>query len=215
MAISGMVLGVAATMFVSTLQQNRTVTGKTTSSADARIAMEALTRNLRFAVSPGVALDGVDKAAFTVAGARTLTFYTSRGAVTEAADPSPSLVTYAIDTARQCLSRNITTAAVAADGSLSWTPVPAGATCVARGGINSDGSALFSYYPLVTTIAPSPGAIALVSGEVQSADLISIAGVRITLSDTDIANPAVKPTTVQTMVIPVNLINQLKEAATP
>ena len=51
MTLLSLVTTLIATVFVSSLRQNRTVTAKTTSTADARIAMEALSRDLRVALA--------------------------------------------------------------------------------------------------------------------------------------------------------------------
>ncbi|MDP9219012.1 MAG: prepilin-type N-terminal cleavage/methylation domain-containing protein, partial [Actinomycetota bacterium] len=52
MMLASILMLAVGTMFVSGLRQNRTVSGKTTSTADARIAMEAMTRELRVATIP-------------------------------------------------------------------------------------------------------------------------------------------------------------------
>lgn len=207
MVLGAIALTLMSSMFVASLRHNRTVTAKTTATADARIALEGLTRDLRVAVPLSASVP-----AMVLAGPRRVTFYAARGASSATTDPLPSKVDYSVDTTKHCLRRTITPATRAANGALSWPAASAVSTCLARGDINNDGSAIFTYYPRTTTATPTPAAFAFVSGQVATANLGSIAGVSIALTDSDVANPTVKGVQLQDQVALVNVIDQISRA---
>jgi Tfp pilus assembly protein PilW len=201
MAIASIVMVAIGTLFVSSMRENRTVIGKTTSTADASNGMEALTRALRVAtVPPG------QPAAIISATTTSLSFYSSQGTTTATADPQASLVTFTVDTTRKCLYREITPATVVGT-TWSWPTANKKGVCVARGNINTTGNALFTYYPLAAddTIDTTPYAIASVP-----ANLGNIAAVGLSLSVKDTDNNAVAPTTLQDQVTLINVATALQ-----
>jgi Tfp pilus assembly protein PilW len=85
MALLAVILAAVGTVFLSSVRITRTLTVKTATTADARIALEAMTRTLRVALRPkGEAV------ALTVAKTDTITFYTSinRSGTTTAQPPA-------------------------------------------------------------------------------------------------------------------------------
>jgi type II secretory pathway pseudopilin PulG len=193
MMLASILMLAIGTMFVSSLRQNRTVTGKTTSTADARIAMEAMTRELRVAtVPPG------QPAAIVSASPTAVTFYSSIGASTQTTDPRPSLVTLRIDSTNRCLWREMTPATV--EGTTwSWPTTNKVQGCVARGDIASP---LFTYYPINPDDTISTTAFAT---SALSANLANIVAVGLSLSVTDTFNPGVLPTSLQDQVTLINI----------
>jgi Tfp pilus assembly protein PilW len=188
-------------LFVSGLRQNRTVIGKTTSTADARIGMEAMTRELRVAVvPPGQA------AALATATPTSLSFYSSIGASTQTTDPNASLVSLTADTTHHCLWRAMTPATVVGT-TWSWPVANIVQGCIARGDINPSGTALFTYYVLASdgTVSTTP----LAAGSI-SANLANIVAVGINLAINDPNNPTVAPTTLQDQVTLINIANALQ-----
>lgn len=205
MTLLSLVVTLVATVFVSSLRQNRTVIAKTTSTADARIAMEALSRDLRVALPPDGASPAVSKAE-----PGHVEYYAALGASTATTDPLPSRVDFSIDSTVRCLRRDITPA-VQVGANLTWPASGTVSTCVALGDVNADGSALFTYLPLATVLVPNPPAFdASAPGGVAATNLSSIASVRINLRVTDTTSPAVPPTLVQGQVSLINVVNELQ-----
>jgi len=193
MMIASILMIAMGTMFVSGLRQNRTVTGKTTSTADARIAMEAMTRALRVAtIPPG------QSAAVVSATPTAVSFYSSIGASTQTTDPKPSLVTFRIDTTNRCLWREVTPATVVGT-TWTWPTANKVQSCVARGDIASP---LFTYFPVNADGTIDTTAFATTA---LSSNLGNLAAVGLSLSVTDTANPGVKPTTLQDQVTLINV----------
>jgi Tfp pilus assembly protein PilW len=196
MSVASIVLLGVGTLFVSSLRQNRTVMAKTTTTADARIGMEAMTRDIRVAVVPSGGTSPFNSPVGTPVSSSRISVYSSLGAVTGTTDPQPTLVTFYYDATKKCLVRELTPAS----GSLTWT-------CIARGTINASGDPLFTYYPLaadgtVSTTAYAPSAI--------TSNLPTIASVAINLQVTDTANPSVLPTKLQDQVSMINVVTALQ-----
>ena len=195
MTIASIVLLGVGTLFVSSLRQNRTVTAKTTSTADARVGMEALTRDLRVAVVPSGQTTTFNSPIATPVSSSRVSFYSSLGATTATTDPKPTLVTFYYDATKKCLVREMTPFG----GSLT-------SNCLARGLINVSGAPLFTYYPLaadgtVSTTPYDPTAI--------TSNLGTIASVAIKLQVTDPANPSVRPTELDDQVTLINILSAL------
>jgi hypothetical protein len=199
MMMASIVMITLGTLFVGSLRENRTVIGKTNSTADARIAMEAMTRELRVATTPKG-----QTTAITSATATAVTFYSSIGTSTATTDPNPSLVTLRIDTTNKCLWREITPATVVGT-TLTWPTASKKAGCVARGNINASGADLFTYYPLNSD--GTVGTTAYTAAQLPSS-LGSIGAVGLSLSVGDVANPTVNPTVLQDQVSLVNNVAQ-------
>jgi hypothetical protein len=201
MGMASILMITMGTIFLSSLRQNRTVIGKTTSTADARIALEAMTRELRVAVVPPG-----QPSALASASATSVSFYSSIGASSATTDPKPYLVTLTADTTHHCLWRAMTPATVV--GTVwSWPVANIVQGCIARGDINTTGTPLFSYYPLAAygTVSTTPYAAGSIS-----ANLANIVSVGINLSINDPNNPSVTPTTLQDQVTLINIATVLQ-----
>ncbi|MFL6100767.1 MAG: PilW family protein [Actinomycetales bacterium] len=196
MAVASIVLLGVGTLFVSSLRQNRTVMAKTTTTADARIGMEAMTRDLRVAVVPSGGTSPFNSPVGTPVSSSRISVYSSLGAVTGTTDPQPTLVTFYYDSTKKCLVRELTPSS----GSLTWT-------CIARGTINASGDALFTYYPLAAdgTVSTTPYAPSAITS-----NLPTIASVAINLQVNDPANPSVLPTKLQDQVSMINIVTALQ-----
>jgi prepilin-type N-terminal cleavage/methylation domain-containing protein len=196
MAIASVVLVGVSTMFVSSLRQNRTVTAKTITTADARIGMEAMTRAIRVAVVPTAGTSPFNSPLATPVSSSRISVYSSLGAVTGTTDPLPTLVTFYYDATKKCLVREMTPSS----GSLT-------STCIARGRINSSGAALFTYYPLAAdgSVSPTPYASTAITS-----NLPTIASVAINLEVTDPDNLSVRPTKLQDQVTMINIATALQ-----
>jgi prepilin-type N-terminal cleavage/methylation domain-containing protein len=101
--VLSIVMTAVGTVFIGSLKSIREVRERTVTAADARIALEAVTRNLRVAVRP----DGED-AALTLATGSSLTFYSLRNRSGTTADPLPTKVEYSWD--GTCLNEAFTPA---------------------------------------------------------------------------------------------------------
>jgi Tfp pilus assembly protein PilW len=201
MAVTSLVLVMGGAMYAGTLRTSQLAQAKTTSSSDARIAMEALSRDLRVAITPTAA-----PSAFVLAAPDQVTFYRSRGAATATTDPVVDKVWYWVDAAAHCLRR--ATALKAATG---WpTARPAGG-CIAQGDLNTD---VFTYYPLTTTATPSPSALATPPASVADSSLPSVAAVGVRLRVRATAWPSVTPTELTQRVTLTNVTNDLQRAGT-
>lgn len=185
MMLTGLVLTVCSSVFVSTMKTVSASRAKLTQAQDARVALDALTQRLRVAVPP---VQG--SAAFITAAPSQVTFYASlqNGSL---AEPAPTLVDFRIDTTRKCLLQTLTPASGAA-GSYSWPVANARSTCIAYGTIASL-SRLFTYFPDGSSSVPMGPA-----GTVAAADLDAIGGVAIDL--TIRAGTAARATSVGTRV---------------
>lgn len=197
MFIGTIVLAAVATVFVGTLRSTRTANSRVTSAADARVAMETMTRGLRVGVDPPMA--GTTSPFLSAAGS-SVNFYASLTTPSATTDPPPTLIQYAYDSTRKCLLRT-QTAAVGTSPNFTFT-TGAKSSCLAYGTVNGDGSPLFTYYPSGTTTTPLP----LVSGSVVAANLPTIDSVGIHLVLSDPATPAAPATVIQDRVSLVNMI---------
>lgn len=203
MSISTLILTVAATLFTVSLGQSRVAAAKTTSGSDARIGMEIVSRDLRVAIAPVPAVPAVSSAA-----ADQLTFYISRGTSTATTDPTITKVWFWIDSVARCL-RKATAPATLSGGAYGPAARPLG-TCVARGTINADGSALFTYYPRATTGTPTPLPLALSAGSVAAADLSRVASVDVSLKVTTVSDRTVRPSELRERITLANVTNDLE-----
>ncbi|GLY30585.1 hypothetical protein [Kineosporia sp. NBRC 101731] len=141
MGIASVLMIAIGVVFISTIRGVTTISVKTSTTADARITMEAMTRSLRVAYKPA----GQEAAIVSAASAQ-ITFYAllNRTGSTAYTAPNPTLVRYAYD--GTCINQTLTPATVAADGTMTWN-TGASTTCLAR---TSTGPT-FSYYVSAVT----------------------------------------------------------------
>lgn len=146
MVLTTVVLAAVGTVFVSTTRGVRETQVRTSTQADARTAMEAMSRSLRVAVAPprgaptGPSSGSPVPGPFTSASRSSVTFYANlqRAALTfSTTGPTsapvvradlqvPSLVTFAYDASRRCITETrtpatVNTAANAATVPYLWT----------------------------------------------------------------------------------------------
>lgn len=207
MFITSLVLAVGATMFVSTLQQSSFARSKVNATSSARIAMESVSRDVRVAVRPTDATPAI-----SFAGARELIMYVSRGASTGATSPVPTKVWYWVNPSSGCLMR-ASAVGTLSGGAYTWpadSPRPTGG-CVTAGRFNTDGSALFTYYPLMTTSVPSPAPVVPTgTSSLTAAQRVTLASVTVTVRVSDPDATTVRPVVVSESVSMINLVNYLK-----
>ncbi|WP_380175596.1 type II secretion system protein J [Kineococcus sp. DHX-1] len=192
-ALTGVVLLIVSTMTISALRTVRGVRGTTNSTADARTASQAVTKALRVAVTPDDTTP-----AFAQATARSVSFYSSmlRGSdVGNVALPIPTLVSYTVDTSRNCLLETKTPGVSGTPP--TWPASGTASTCLARGTINIDGTPIFAYFD-------SSGAVLTPTATGLSvADRGRVASVTVQLAVTPAGDG--KTSTARTSVVMVNL----------
>lgn len=99
MAVFGIVLTAVAAVLLNTLQTTRYAQVKTATTADTRIAMEAMTRTLRVALVPAG-----EPSAFVLADTDEVAFYSSLSRGPGQNSERPTLVTYTYDSTSGCLN---------------------------------------------------------------------------------------------------------------
>jgi Tfp pilus assembly protein PilW len=141
MFVTSILLASVATVFTGTLRGVRTVNAKTSTAADARIAMEAISRTLRVAYTPAE-----EDSALVSATATSLSFYAllNRTGSASSALPLPTLIEYGWDgtclTEAQTPGRNLSVAS--STGSIMAWDTGRVSKCLARTTVAPD----FSYY---------------------------------------------------------------------
>lgn len=175
--VLSIVMTAVGTVFIGSMKSVRVVRERATTAADARIALEALTRTLRVAVRP----DG-EAAALTLATGGGVTFYTSINRTNGTADPLPSKVEYSWD--GSCLNEAVTPArtltAPAATGPFYAWDTGRTSRCLLRTTV----APAFAYF---TTAAISTGgvdnaAMTVPVGGLVSTDLPLVQSVQVTVT---------------------------------
>lgn len=196
MAVSAVVLLALGTTFDGALRTSGTATTRISNTAELRLAMDTVARRLRVAVPPRSGA-----AAFEEAKPRSVRFYASISTPGDTSDKPPVLVTYTITA--NCLQETRTTPTGTSELDWSWTPGAATTTtCLARGAVNADGGALFTYFPNGSLTAAALGD----STGVATADLSKIAGVAVHGSVKASATSATPATSASTRVTLVNVL---------
>lgn len=164
MAVGALLLAASAAAFVAALRAVRTVDVSTTAVADARRAMEAMTRTLRVAWKP----TGAPTAVIAAAPDR-VRFWAllNRTGAPTAAEPPPTLVEYGWDGA--CVTESQTRDGRTLSTCLVRTTVPPVFTYFASGAVAVDGAP-------VTALPAAPA--------VSAADLPGIRSVQVALTVT-------------------------------
>jgi prepilin-type N-terminal cleavage/methylation domain-containing protein len=157
MLLSSIVLAAVAVVFNGSMRVARTASAKGNTTGDARIAMDAMIRRLRVAVVPpgGTSPFGMAGTAAgtnypgtvdAVPSATEVAFFASLTTAGSTSDPTPTLVDYSIDTTAKCLRERMTPASGTAPN-FTWPLTSTRSRCLIFGGINPDGSRLFTYFP--------------------------------------------------------------------
>jgi hypothetical protein len=187
-AIGSLLLAVVATLVTGALHSIDVLTVRSGTIGDARIALEAMSRNIRVAVQPPGA-----SAPIVSASATQLSFWAllDRGGSSTGAPPTPTFVTYRYD--GHCVTRSLTP--VASD-TVTVTPpaVTAPAGCLLR----TTRAPVFSYYAAgdsTATASPLPA-----NPQLSAADLLRVGSVRVVIEVQDPRRPDVAPLPVTVQV---------------
>lgn len=161
MALTSILLAALAGIFTSNLRTTSRISAKVTATADARLAVDTMSRRLRVAVAPDAT-----QAAFATTDPRSVTFYASLvgtaagGVTTRATDPKPTKVEYSVVPATfsgqttTCL-REVLTPAVGSAAPYTYPAAGAKSRCLAYGALNADGAPLFTYFQSGSGAAPA------------------------------------------------------------
>ena len=174
-ALGGLVIAATLAVFSGALRSVRAVSVRTSASADTRIAMEQVTRELRVATRPDGAL-----AALVSATPTTLSFYSlidrSGTAAGANADVSPSRIDYAYN--GSCVT-GTTTPMLAGNGSWTLDSVHAVTRCLLR----TTTAPVFTYYAsgAISVNGVDTPALAAVSG-LAASDLPLVQSIEVTLT---------------------------------
>ena len=177
MAVAGLVLAGLGTVVVSLTRGARTLNATTGSSADVRLALEAMSRMLRVAYRPAG-----ETAAIVSAQTGTVSFYALVDRTNGGTAPPPVLVTYSWD--GTCLRESRTAgrrlSAVSASGSLyAWDATPA-VTCLLR----TTAAPVFSYATngALTSTGADPVVLAVPAGGLSLMDRKTVRSVGMTVT---------------------------------
>jgi len=177
MAVGSILLTAVATVFVGTLRAVRTTTVKTSTAADVRLGMEAMTRTLRVAVQPTQT-----SPALVTATPSSLSFYTLINRTGATTQPAPTLVEYGWDgtcvTEAQTPPRTLTNPP-AAGPAYAWD-TGRRSKCLFRTSVAPQ----FTYYADGVTTTPLT---------VSSANLGEVQSVQAVLTARDAGNSDVNP----------------------
>ncbi len=221
MVLTTVVLAAVGTVFVSTTRSVRDTQVRTSTQADARTATEAISRSLRVAVTP----PGPSASSpFVAASPTSVTFYASlqRSALTytttgptaaplvRASLAPPTLLTYALDTTRGCITEARTPATVNTGADAAATPYlwPAASTstkCLAR----TTAAPSFTYFTsgVIASGAATPAPLTAVDGPPLTAGQAgSVVSVGVDLLVVDPAAPGVPGTRTSDRVTLVNVL---------
>lgn len=206
MAIGSIVLAGVGTVFVGAINTTRRVAVTTSLSADSRIAMEEVSREIRVAVKP----DGI-AAALTLAKANTVSFYAllNRTGGSATTDVAPTLISYVWN--GTCLNV-VKTPGTAISGATSpgpyytWTT---GATtkCLLRTSV----APTFAYYTTsaITLSGSDVAAMTLPASGLVTTDLALVESIQVTITAKDAANPSVPAVVVLNRITLNNIVSSL------
>ncbi len=174
MLVSSIVLTCLVTTFVGGLATTRFATTRSDATAEAKVALESVTRKLRVAVPPPAGGD-----VFVEATAHRVVFYASLGGRGATAEPLPTMVEFSVDAGLNCLVEARTPATGTAPPYV-FDPANRRATCVARGDAAvMTAQPLFVFYKNGGTVDRVPVDPA---GAVAPADLNDIRSIDIDLA---------------------------------
>ena len=196
--VSMVVLAAVGVLVTGTLQATSRASTQVAATAEARSALDVMTRRLRVGVRPASGAS-----IFSSATATSVSFSASLSTPGTTTDPAPSTVSYSVDTGRRCLKETITTAAGAVRES-----------CLAYGTTTTP---TFSYYqvakrPTPDRPSPSPAPttpLPLGTSGLSSADLARVGAVEIAMSVTSgEQSRQARPVALRTRVLIANDLNE-------
>jgi hypothetical protein len=170
-SVGTLLLALVAMLFIGALRTVGNVSARSTSTGDARVALESMSRTIRVAVRPPAA-----DAALVSASPTGLSFWAlldHGGTVTDAAPP-PTFVTYSYD--GTCLRQTLTPSPAGSLGGTPPAPAPGSGSCLLR----TTRPPVFSYYP------SGAGASALPADpQLATPDLARVGSVKILVEAQD------------------------------
>jgi Tfp pilus assembly protein PilW len=197
MAVGSIVLLALGTTFTGSLRTSGEATNRISNTAELRLGLDTVARRLRVAVPPRTG--GV---AVVEAKPRSVRFYASLSTPGDTGDKPPVLVEYAITPT--CLQEKLTTPTGTSELNWSWSPgASTSTTCLARGAVNADGSALFAFYATGNLTATALGD----ATGVAAGDLAKIASVAVHGSVKASATSTTPSTSARTRVTLTNLLS--------
>jgi hypothetical protein len=193
MLIIGVLAAAVGTVTVGSFRAVRTATVKISTGADARLAMEVLSRTLRVAVLPTG-----ETSAITVGSYDAISFYALLSRTASTAAPLPTFVEYYRDSASNCLMEAQTPAHVltvpAGTSIYGWDAAGRTVHCVARTTqVPSATNPWFSYYTTGQLISGGAQTVPLTvpAGGLLLAARQSVRSVAVSLTVTDPNNPTI------------------------
>lgn len=176
MFITSILLAAVASVFAGTMKNVRVVNTKAATTADGRIAMEAITRTIRVAFQPSNQVS-----ALALANTNTLSFYAliNRTGV-NTSTPLPSLIEYGWD--GTCLTEAQTPGRLNASSILVWDTGRVN-KCLARTTIKP----VFAYY--LTGNATTP--LTVPGTGLAAATLQTVQSIQVTVNVQDATNPSI------------------------
>lgn len=206
MLIAGIVLAAVGAVFVAAADVVRTTGSQTSTAADARIGMEAMTRSLRVAIRP----DGLSSA-FETADTGQVAFYAllNRTGTDAPEELAPTLVEYSYDGTCVLEAQTPGTALASPPSGgpyYSWTT---GRTekCLLR----TTQAPTFAYYdtPVLATGGTDVSPLTVPSGGLSTATSATVVSVQVTLVAKDAQNPDLPGVTNLSRVTLTNVVTDL------
>ncbi len=186
-ATASVLMTAIAVVFFGVLRGVTTVNVKTTGTADARIALEAMTRALRVAVKPATRQSAFDTR-FAMVNSQRVAFYallyrnSSTGAATPTAAPDPMLVKF--DYQNSCITQTLVPMQLDASGAPAWDGTGT-TTCLAR----TTQPPAFRYF---SSGAPKATEYTTGTTDVTSSNLPLIQSIEMTVTIQDVSRPQTK-----------------------
>ncbi len=196
--VSMIVVAAVGVVFTGTLKATSRTSTQMTATAEARSALDVITRRVRVGVRP---LSGAS--IFSSATATSMTFSASLTTPGTTTDPAPSTVSYSVDAARRCIKETLAPATG-----------PVRETCLAYG---STTTPQFSYYqvakrPTADRPSPSPAPttpLPFGTAGLSITDLGRVGAVEITLTVTSGAQSRqARQVALRTRVLLINDLNE-------
>lgn len=198
MGIASVLMIAIATVTIGTLRGVTTINVKTATTADGRIAMEAMSRAMRVTFKPTGLPSGQDTA-LVKAAPDDIIFYSlmnrTGGNVTSA--PNPTKVRFVRQNG--CINQIMTPAVADQDGNLSWPDSGAVTTCLAR----TSQDPAFAYY---TSGGPDGAQLGPTTAGLSLNDRKQVRSIAISINVQDAQNTSVKGVPMQDRVTLTNLV---------
>ncbi len=200
MVIASLLFAAVGTVFVGTLRGTRTVNTKTSTGADVRLAMEAMSRTLKVATKPVG-----ETAAFRTATSTGMSFFAllNRTGSQSTSEPIPTLVAYTWSSSANCLTESQTPGTPKASPPSGGPFYDYSTGTTSKCLLSTISPPSFIYYPsgnlTATAMTPATG--------LSTSNMALVRSVLVTLIATDPNNPTVAGIPAETRISLENLIN--------